>query len=309
MSVWTFFGWQKHRLEELLQARPHRTDYSSMNEVRYAIVNLLRVAHSFPATPRIMARLGQLLRDPNTTLEIVAVHLKLDSTLAARLLRIANSAAFAQSEPVASIEDATALIGLQDIHRIVGAVAVDHFSLRNYPLYGFTGPGLRGNAIFVALLMEELALPAHEEPSVAYSAGLFRSIGKLALATIADEHALVAPFQPAGSLPLVGWEKLTFGLASNQATAVILKEWHFPGVVTQAIAEHYEPAAHNHPLAHLLNLAACLADKLGHGLPGESLYWLDPAEFARTSRIGLNHIQRATERAVIAFDRINRAMG
>ncbi len=280
-----------------------------MNEVRYSNINLLRVAHSFPATSRIMAQLGRLLRDPNSALGDVAAHLKHDSALAARLLRIANSAAFAQSEPVASIEDAAALIGLKEIHRLVGAVAVDHFSLRNFPLFGFTGPGLRGNAILVALLMEELARPGQEDPSAAYSAGLFRSLGKLALAIIADEAAPVAPFQPAGSLPLVGWEKLTFGVASNQATAAILKEWHFPGEVTQAIAGHYEPAMHHHPLACLLNLAAHLADDLGHGLPGESRYWLDPAGFARTSGIASRHIQRATEHAVVAFDRINRAMG
>jgi HD-like signal output (HDOD) protein len=280
-----------------------------MNEVRYAIVNLMRVAQSFPATPRIMAELGELLRDPNAVLEEVAGYLKHDSTLAARLLRIANSAAFAQSEPVASIEDAAALIGLQDVHRLVGAVAIDHFSLRNYPLYGFTGPQLRGNALLVALLMEELAVPAEQNPPTAYTAGLFRSIGKLALARIADEGAPVDPFKPSVVSSLLGWEKNTFGRASNEVTAAILHEWHFPPGVTQAIAEHYSPAAHHHPLALLLNLAAQLADNLGHGLPGESAYWLSLAEFARTSDIGPPDIQRATERAVIAFDRINLALG
>ena len=238
-----------------------------------------------------------------------AVHLKHDSTLAARLLRIANSAAFAQSEPVASIEDAVALIGLRDVHRIVGAVAVDQFSLRNYPIYGFTGPRLRANALLVALLMEELALPAHEDVPVAYSAGLFRSLGKLALAKIADEEAPVAPFRPTDILRLVGWEKQTFGRTSNEATAVILQEWRFPRDVMQAIADHYSPDARSRRLVHLLNLAAHLADDLGHGLPGESAYWLDPAEFDRTSGIESLDIQHATERAVIAFDRINRAIG
>lgn len=280
-----------------------------MNEVRYSTVNLLRVAQSFPATPRIMAQLGPLLRDPNTALADVAVHLKHDSTLAARLLRIANSAAFAQSEPVASIEDAAALIGLRDVHRLIGAVAVDHFSLRHYPLYGFTGPHLRNNAIFVALLMEELAVPAREDPSAAYSAGLFRSIGKLALATIADEHAAVAPFRPTDTLTLIGWEKHTFGRASNQATAAILQEWHFPAAVTEAIAGHYVPVAASRPLAGLLNLAAQLADKRGHGLPGESAYWLEPAGLARTAGLNTRQIDRATDHAVIAFDRINRALG
>lgn len=280
-----------------------------MNEVRFSIVNLLRVAQSFPATPGIMAKLGQLLRDPNASLKDVAVQLKQDSSLAARLLRIANSAAFAQREPVASIEDATALIGMQDVHRLVGAVAVDQFSLRNYPLYGFTGPRLRGNAILVALLMEELAQPAKEDAATAYTAGLFRSLGKLALAKLAEEGTPIAPFMPAAGRPLDRWEKDTFLLCSNTATAAILQQWHFPDEVTEAIAEHYYPAIHAHPLAYLLNLAAQLAEQFNHGLPGEFPHWLDHAEFARTCGITPRHIQHASERAVIAFERISRALG
>ncbi|AOS44711.1 HDOD domain protein [Lacunisphaera limnophila] len=280
-----------------------------MNDVRYSPVNLMRVAQSLPATPRIMARLGQLLRDPTTGLGEIADQLKHDSALAARLLRIANSAAFAQSEPVASIEDAAALIGMRDIHRLIGAVAVDHFSLRANPLYGFTGPRLRDNAIMTALLMEELAAPAQEDPAAAYAAGLFRSLGKVVLTKLAEEHGVVAPFQPAGPGNLIEWEKATFDLTSNQATAVILTEWHFPAAVTEAVTEHYEPALTSPPLAGLLNLAARLADQLGHGLPGESAYWREPAGLAPLPGVGPRAIQHASERAVAAFDLINRALG
>jgi HD-like signal output (HDOD) protein len=279
-----------------------------VKEVRYANVNLLRVAQSFPGSPAIMARLGQVLRNPHCQLGEIAAHVKQDTTLAARLLRIANSAAFAQSEPVASIEDAAALIGLADLHRLVGAVAVDHFSLRNYPLYGFTGPQLRANALFGALLMEELAHAAKEDMAAAYSAGLFRSLGKLALATIVDEAAPVAPFRPETGEPLVAWERYTFGRTSNDATAAILHEWHFPADVTQAIAAHYDPTADTGPLAALLNLAGHLAEQAGHGLPGETPYWLAAEAAGRATGLGPRHCQRAVERAGVTFERINRAV-
>ncbi|MBK8856496.1 MAG: HDOD domain-containing protein [Opitutaceae bacterium] len=270
----------------------------------------MRVANSFAATPRIMVALGRLLRDPGVALDDVAALLRQDSTLSARLLRIANSAAFAPGEPVASIQDAAALIGLKDVHRLVGAVAVDQFSLRDYPLYGFTGPELRGNSLLVALLMEELAASTREDPAAAYSAGLFRSVGKLALAKLADESVPVAPFQPADTFaPLESWEKHTFGVTSNGATAAILKEWHFPSEVTAAIADHFYPAAHHHPLAGLLNLSGRLADEMGHGLLGESRYWLPAAESARVTGLDPAIAQRAGERALIAFERVNRAMG
>lgn len=279
-----------------------------MNAVRYGLLNLVRVAHAFPATPRIMVALGQLIRDSGVDLESVAGQLKHDSALAARLLRIANSAVFAPGEPVASIEAATALIGLEEVHRLVGAVAVDQFSLRHYPLFGFTGPQVRSNALLVALVMEELAVPLEIDPPTAYSAGLFRTLGKLVLAKIADEEAPAAPFQVDASLSLVGWERQTFGLTGAEATAAVLREWHFPPEVPSAITDHYTPASTSHPLAHLLNLAALLADNLGHGLPGEAAYWRYPTEYAHAAGVSPRDIQHATERAAHAFERINRAL-
>lgn len=281
-----------------------------MNEIWFGTVNLLRVAHSFAAAPRIMATLGTLLRDPQVSLDEVAEQVRQDSTLAARLLRIANSAAFAPAEPVASIQDAASLIGLREVHRLVGAVTVDQFSLRNYPLYGFSGHQLRDNALLVALLMEQLAPSFQADASAAYSAGLFRSIGKLALAKLADEGAPTRPFQTdESSLPLMVWERNSFGRTSNDATAAILHEWHFPPELAQAVAEHYEPGPDHRSLARLLNLAARVADDLGHGLPGEARYWLDPAEAASAAGINPRRLERAIPDAVSAFDRITGSIG
>lgn len=281
---------------------------TAMSAVLFSVEDLLQVAQAFPATPRIMAELGRLLRNPHADLEEIAVHLKHDAALASRLLRIANSAAFAQAEPVASIEDAAALIGFQEIHRLVGAVAIDQLAGANCPLYGFTGRRLRENALIVALLMEELAGPADEDPRAAYTIGLFRSLGKLALETLASRVAELPPFDPAGPDDLVAWETRTFGLSSNEATAAILEQWHFPHEVSKAIAEHFAPAGRNHPFTHLLNLAAHLADKLGYGLPGETGYWLTTDEVYRKSGVDPRDSKRSVDRAFIAFDRLSRAL-
>lgn len=280
-----------------------------MSAVLFSTDDLLRVAKAFPATPQILADLGQLLRNPNVGLEEIALRLKRDSALAARLMRIANSAALAQSEPVSSIEDAAALIGFQEIHRLVGAVAVDHVTAATFQVYGFSGRRVRENALLVALLMEELAHPAQEDPRSAYTIGLFRSLGKIALEKLAEEAALSDRFDPATTPDLAAWEKATFGLGSNEATAAILTHWHFPHEIPKAIAEHYGAAGRNHPLTHLLNLAAQLADKLGYGLPGETRYWLETDEVYRKSGVDPRHSKRYIDRAFVAFDRVSRALG
>ncbi len=279
-----------------------------MNAVQFSVESLLRVAQAFPATPRVMAELGRLLRSSDADLDEVASHIKHDTALAARLLRVANSAVFAQAEPIAAIEDAAALIGFSEIHRLVGAVAIDQFAQCNYPRYGFSGKRLRENALFVALLMEELAKPADEDPHAAYTIGLFRTTGKLALEKLADESEPVDSFDSTPDADLLMWERHAFGITGNEATAAILEHWHFPHEISKAIAEHYHPAGRNHPLTHLLNLAAQLADKLGYGLPGESRYWLTTDEVFRKSGLEAAAMKRHVDRAFIAFDRLSRAL-
>jgi len=53
------------------------------------------------------------------SLDDITSRLRMDPSLTARLIRIANSAAFASSEPVASVEDAVTLIGFDEVHRLV----------------------------------------------------------------------------------------------------------------------------------------------------------------------------------------------
>jgi HD-like signal output (HDOD) protein len=277
-----------------------------MNEVQFSAESLLRVAQAFPATPRIMADLGRLLRDPHTELEAITAYLKHDTALAARLLRVANSAAFAQKEPVASMDDAAALIGFQEIHRLVGAVAIDQFSKCDYPLYGFTGPQLRENALLVALLMEELANPTDQDPHIAYSSGLFRSIGKLALEKLGGEGEPLTGYQQDRDSDLVMWEKHTFGTSANASTAVILQHWHFPPEIANTIHQHFTPSDQSR-LTHLLNLAANIAERRGYGLPGEQRYWLDPEAVHRELGIDERYSQRYVDRALETFERVKRA--
>lgn len=293
---------------DFAQADGVAADERGMNVVQFSVEPLLRVAQAFPATPRIMVELERLLRDPDVELADVARPLKRDGALSARLLRVANSAAFAQSEQVGSIDNAAALIGLQEIHRVVGAVAVDEFSHGQYPLYGFSGDRFRENALLVALLMEELALPAQVESQAAYATGLFRALGKLALEKIADESEPVPAFAAEPDSDLVRWERHAFGVAANEATAIILQSWKFPRAIAVAIGEHFAPTGNDRRLSHLLNLAAGLADELGRGLPGEKPYWRGPDAGCRETGVAPRTLKRQVDRATAAFERLSGAI-
>ena len=270
--------------------------------------SLLRIAQSFPSTPRILAELGLLLKNPDVELSDIARQLKRDPTLTARLIRLANSAAFAQTEPVASVEVAINLAGFLEVHRLVGVAMMEQFGDEGLTAYGIPSRRLRENSLFTALLMEELAKPAHENPRTAYTIGLLRSIGKVGLDRLSGD---AAPGERYGAGPepvaLADWERGAFGLSNNEAAATILKAWRFPHETVKAISEHYAPAGRHLPLTHLLNLAANMADKIGYGLPGESGYWLETDEVFLKAGVTLRDAKPFIDRAHVAFDRLLRS--
>lgn len=269
---------------------------------------LLKVAQAFPAAARILGELGAKLRNPNTELRDLAVVIKRDTSLAARIIRAANSVVFSPAESVSSIEQAASLMGLQDVHRLVGAVAAEQIGPATVPGYGCSGERVRENSLLVALLMEELAVAAQEEPREAYTIGLLRSLGKLALAKLAENVPGFTPLDPAAPGGLPAWEQAMFGRSSAAATAMILTAWHFPHEIPKAIAEHYTPKGRNLPYTQLLHLAARLADQLGYGLPGETSLWTDTDEVYAKSGLDPRHMKRHIDRAFVTFDRLSKAV-
>jgi HD-like signal output (HDOD) protein len=279
-----------------------------MSTVAYTKDDLLRLAQGFAGTPRILSQLTQLIRDHRMGLADAAVLLRRDANLAARIIRIANSAAFSPSEPVASIEAASQLVGLQEIHRIVGVMAMDQIGPDILPAYGLTKKQLRMNSILVALLMEEFATAADEDPPTAYAIGLLRPLGLLAFDLMIAEAGSPERVDPAVNADLGAWESDAFGLTSSQATALILEAWHFPGEIPRAIRDHRNPTGKHLPFIHLLHIAARMADKLGYGLPCEAAIWTDSEETWRKAGLDPRDTQRHVDRAFIAFDRLCRAV-
>lgn len=267
---------------------------------------VLQIANSFPATRHTLLQLGTLLRNPSVGLERIVIPLRRDPALVGRLIRSANSVVYAQAEPVATVEDAVSLMGYQEVHRLVGFALLSQFSDGGLPNYAISSKQLRENSLFTALLMEELAIGAGEDPRYCYTVGLLRSIGKVALDKLADEAGLEI-----GEVPerieetgIAEWERSVFGLTNTETAVMILKAWRFPNEITVAIGDHYAPEGHHMPLTHLLHLAAGMAQLLGHGLPGESGYWHDSEEVYRKAGLDPVAANQIIDHALNSFDRL-----
>ena len=249
----------------------------------------MRRAANLPAAAAVLSQLQRLLQDGSTSLEDVCGLLKRDMSLTARILQLSNSSYFAPGIPIASLEEAVGFVGYDEIYRIAGVVVGIQLTQKDLCLYGCSAGRLWENTLCGAFAMESLAQFASVNPRLAYTAGLMRSMGKVVLDVMGSDAAPArGHFDADSSRPLGEWEQETFGCDSQAAGALLLEEWNFPPEIFEAVRHHANPEECGTPMAYgpLLNLAAGMAEELGHPLPGEQPYW--SGKGARLAAAGLS---------------------
>lgn len=263
------------------------------------IETLLEVVRSLPAAPRIFARVGRLLLNPNSDSAEVVRLLRMDAALTTRIIKISNSVFYHPDRPTSSVEEAILRIGYNALYRLTGLAAAAEFTTQDLPTYGITGAQLRENSLLCALIAEELAPHAGCDPQHAYTAALLRSIGRVAL----DRLARTLVSRPSGDGPkrIVEWEVSNIGLSNTDAAAFILTEWRFPAGTIASIRDHYLLAPSETKLAYVVNLAAGAADRCQHSLPGESAYWEPLEERCTAAGVTFEQLDSAMREALIKF--------
>ena len=267
---------------------------------------LLHVVKTLPAAPQILAQLGQLLLDINSDLADITLLLKRDAALTTRIIRISNSALYNTGLPFASLEEALARVGYTEVYRLTGFAAVAQLADQHLALYCITGVQLRENALLTALIMEAAAPAADLDPREAYTAGLLRSTGKVAIDRLTKGGGI--RFESDTNDGLAAWETAYAGMTNVEASAMILDEWRFPSDTVEAIRDHYleEPTAF--PLTHLLHLAAGAAERRGLGLPGEGRYWNTSPEKFSAAGLSPDEFESALSRAFDQFQAVRSAV-
>lgn len=194
-----------------------------------------------PCSPAILPRLIATLVAPDSSADDIADIIKVDSSLAAATLRLANSAYFAAGTPAETVSDAVIRLGQRELYRLAALALVSRWEASSSR--GEPGDFCR-HALCTALAAEVLAETSERvDPQTAYTAGLVCDLGKLALA-----HAC-APWFPILRAQCARqggtWsqaERDVLGFTHADVGARLLKAWSFPPVLTMAAEFCERPA-------------------------------------------------------------------
>ncbi len=206
--------------------------------------------------PAVAAKIVGLVADPDAGLRQYADVIKADPALAGRLLRLANSAFFAQREPVTSLDRACVLLGLD---RLKAVSLGFHLSRSAGGSKSDLSRRIWGQGVYRACLAAELSrnlCPGFA--SEAFVIGLMLDCGVPILCDLLGAPA--ETIAQSGQPPLAQFqtELATLPFTHVDVATVLARRWRLPDLLAKPIErQHTPPAEHGRPdPAHLLHRVA-----------------------------------------------------
>lgn len=222
--------------------------------------------------PDVVQELESRLNDPRSGMDEYGRIIEKDTALAARLLRIANSAFYGFSSSIENVGQALTLIGLDQIKILLNAANIIDF-FGDIPPDTLNMRSFWEHSIACGIAAKVLAVQRRVgDPESFFVAGLSHDIGKLALLNRVPElYAHVLEVYEDSAKPLFEVEREVLGYDHGIVGANLAREWDFPVTLIESIEGHHHlSAAHIYPThAAVVHVADTIIHVMGLGHSGE----------------------------------------
>jgi len=227
-------------------------------------INDLFKSVALPVMPEVGVALIQTLDDPKAELSTIHDLIARDPTLTAKLLALANSAAFGLSRKVANLNQALQLVGISRIRTLaLSACLHNAFSMpegidsTDFWRYSMDCAG------YAEWLGKGLADTRDVDSQNAWLIGLMLRLGEL---IIAQAHPdAVATIEKSPCAPGERWarERAVSGFDEAEVTAELARRWNFPPAIVHGLLLASDPTVTTpvDTLAGIAHLASLLADQ------------------------------------------------
>jgi HD-like signal output (HDOD) protein len=222
-------------LEELWfgEDDPKATDEAAANSLAARLAELEGL-RPFPA---VVQRVMEYVRRPDFEIRRLQLMIEEDPSLSAKVLRVANSAAFGGTQPVASIRDAAVRLGARAVSDVAASIA----AMALFKDLKGAGRAVRDHMVGTAMVARVLSSRKESATPSAYITGLLHDVGKLLLMQTEDaayEALLAKPSNP-DEVHLREREMLGFDHAVLAGHT--LKQWGLPDPIPRIVAWHHQP--------------------------------------------------------------------
>lgn len=221
---------------------------------------LLEDIITLPSQPTTLARVTELMADPDCSLGEVGRVVSADPAISFKALRLVNSAHYGLPNTVVSIEHAVMLLGLKVIRNLVLSATV-------FETFAHGAEGLLQHCIASGICMrvmtESLKWKVHGESDDAFVYGLLHDVGKIIFSEYLPEETVEADrVSREKGLPSHLAEREVIGCDHAELGGRLAESWKLPARLGAAIVGHHHmdecPDIEARPVAALL----CIADAM-----------------------------------------------
>ena len=222
---------------------------------------LCKLPRLHPSITRLLTISGEDDRTLKTFEEVFAS----DPSLAADLLRAANSVEFGLRAKVTSIPFALMVLGTDRTRSLAMTIAFSKYNNIGAKMEPHGRP-IWQHSLATAVVAEEIGACLGVRLTLQYTAGLMHDLGRLGMLMMTAhryEEVLEAEYlsiQEANEL-----ETKLFGMTHARAGSFLAQTWHFPQILCDCVQAHHDVPNGDEPdELHMVQLACIMAAELGH---------------------------------------------
>ncbi len=239
------------------------TEASSKIQDYKQIVNLVG---DLPPMPAVAAKAIKLVEDPCITAKKLNDTLSADTSLTARLLKIANSAMFARQREITTLTQAIMTIGFKSLRGIIVAAAVRQLNKSSSSQQKMVWEHAVATAMGATVVATQLQRKYREE---IYVLGLLHSLGQMVFLNSSKTQGKfgeVFKIIKERSVSFAVAEQEVLGFAHPLVGALVAKKWNFPEETCDVILHYEDPIASipEHDEIKEKTAVVKLAERLAH---------------------------------------------
>ncbi len=237
----------------------------NQDELKARIIQSIK---DLPPMPQVVIKIQHLISDLNSDTTEVANIIESDQAIAAKVLKMANSAFYGMSGKISSLHQASLLLGYQILGEIVTLAGAADILAGKMSGYGYDSQELWQHSLSVAFTSKMIAEMKYKDViHEAHTAGLIHDVGKIIL----DRHVLenkdqISAYMAQEEKTFLDAEQNFFGFDHAEIASEICRTWNIPETITLAIKCHHQPSKSNgDELSYILHMADYIAAMGGIG--------------------------------------------
>jgi HD-like signal output (HDOD) protein len=267
--------------QNIFASGARRDGSSEPGTAQSGAARIVQATGDLPAMPHIAAQVVEKLSDPNASSRDIQQLIAQDQALAARVLKVANSAYYGASRSISTLRDAVLFMGFDSIKTVVLTAVMNGVFAQT----GLAQKLLWEHATGCGLAARELgAAVRYSGREEAFLAGLMHDVGKAVLfLRVPDKMSRIMQEAYNGGADFAASEMETLGFTHADVGQMLADKWRFALNIEEAIANHHHPEkSQTAPqLTHIVSLANSVCHRLEIGptrKPGLDLFELESAK-------------------------------